>query len=255
MTSLESLRRARCVLRAAAVGAGLALAGAAQAVPVSTVGDVSVWNVGNGQANGDFQVVTDAAFTGGALQLGIRATERKVGNTTPDGNVYRYAVGPSAGTAPSDPNRARWNFDFHVDYAGIVADLDGLTLAISSSNPTNVPTVPVVDLLDAGVRAAVDCHSTGTACASATPPAGALSSGPHTGDPDRLYQASQNPVFGWFTPTFDFNVPGTYTFTLTATEGNTTIATTMQVAVAAPATVGMLLLGLGAAAGVRRRKS
>lgn len=244
-------KRSNIARRAAVALLALSAAPVAWAVPVATVGDVDVWNVGSGQSNGDFQVMTDVDFAGGRLQLGIRATERKVGNTTPSGDIYRYDTGHSAGGGVSDTMRARWNFDLHVSYDGMISDLDSLTLAIGSSNPVNVPTAPVVDLLDVLVRGNIDCHTRAPACASGTPPVGTTSSGPHTGNPANFYQASQNPVFGWFTPVFDFDVAGVYSFELAAARDNSTLSTSMRVAVPEPASLTLTLLGLAA---LRRRR-
>ena len=142
-------------LTATLLAAGLTFATSSQAAPVFSVGDVSLWNVGDGQANGDFQVATDTAFAGGGLELGLRATKRKVGNTKPNGNVYSYGVENSAGAGASDPNRARWNFDLHIAYDSVFADLDSLTLTITSSNATNPPSAAVVDLFNPFVRMAI----------------------------------------------------------------------------------------------------
>jgi hypothetical protein len=74
-------------------------------------------------------------------------------------------------------------------------------------------------------------------------------------NPFNFIQDSQNPVFApWFTPAFNMNVTGLYTFTLTATSGADTVSQTMNVNVV-PAPGAAALMGLGGLLAVRRRRS
>ncbi len=264
------------VVRAAAMTLAVTAAATFVTAGTATAAAVSIWNVGLGQANGDFQVQT-GQLGGQNIELGIRATERKVGNITPSGGTYDVPLGFSAGGTPTDANRAAWNFDFHISYGGDFAGLDSLSLLISSSN-ANVPASGgVFDLLNPAFRAAVDCHTpstpsgsfpNGLICASAVAPAGATSDAGNVdagspgdnSDPANLYQASQNPVFGYFGPPFDFDLPGIYDFTLQATLGVETISTSMSVraggaaAVPEPGMIGLFVLAtIGLLLSRRRR--
>ncbi|NND74684.1 MAG: hypothetical protein HKN44_06715 [Ilumatobacter sp.] len=169
------------------------------------------WDVGSGQCNGSFSITTDGAFPGGALELGLRAEERRIGQLAPSGpNDYTVQTGADLGP-PINANRAWWNFQGSIAYGGSINTLDSLTLAIQTDVGPNLPAAPVVDLL--ALRAFIDARNNQP---NAT-----------TGFAD-LYQISQNPEFGWFAPTsdtdanptgaFDYDQPGAWRFTITATE-------------------------------------
>lgn len=173
------------------------------------------WDVGSGQCNGSFSVTSDGAFPGGALELGLRAEQRRVGQVAQTGpNDYTVQTGLDVGP-PAAPNRAWWNFQGSIAYNGAIANLDALTLQITTDVGPNLPAAPIVDLL--ALRPIIDDRNS-------QPNATA-------GFAD-LYQLSQNPEFGWFVPTFDtdahptgafnYDQPGAWRFTLTATEAGTT---------------------------------
>lgn len=169
------------------------------------------WDVGSGQCNGSFSTTTDGAFPGGSLELGLRAEERRVGQVAPTGpNDYTVQLGNDT-NAPPALNRAWWNFQGSIAYNGGIANLDALTLQITTDVGPNLPAAPSVDLL--AIRPFVDARNNQPNATS--------------GFSD-LYQFSQNPEFGWFAPTsdtdanptgaFDYSQPGAWRFTLTATE-------------------------------------
>lgn len=247
------------VMGGAIVGAAMLLLapGAAWAAPFT--GDVDVWNVGSGQLNGNF-VGREEDLSGVNLQLALRATNRQGAYITPVGETYTVL----AGSQPGVPTRARWNFDIHVSFDGVIGtDLTALYLEIEKG-PGGVDGYDMINLLDTTLRAAIDCHTIAPACASSTPPSGSSSSGPHTGDPDNYYQASQNPVFApWFTNIgFDMNEVATYTLRLGGMTGEGGFDTQIVVDVVAapapapePAALSLLGLGLLGLAAARRRKA
>ncbi len=186
--------------------------------PVAPIATVLGWDVGSGQCNGSFSSVSDPAFTGGALELALRAEERRIGQVALSGiNDYTVMTGNDA-NAPPAINRAWWNFQPSVAYGGNINDLDSLTLTIRTDVGPNLPAAfvaaPGLDLLLS--RGGLDArHNSGN---------------PTSGFND-LYQFSQNPEFGWFAPTsdtdgnpslFDYSKPGAWLFTLTAVEGPST---------------------------------
>ena len=89
-----------------------------------TVGtDVSEWDVGSGQENGEFVV---SKLQG--IELGLRAQERFTGPIAVTGDrgnrvgVYEAATGNTGG------NNATWNYDWHVDLSNATGNATGKTL-------------------------------------------------------------------------------------------------------------------------------
>ena len=131
---------------------------------------------------------------------------------------------------------------------GTIADLDSLTLDISTGNGSP-PGASPFDLL--ALRAAIDCHAAG--CANGAPSNPDAQGG---ADPTHFSQASQNPTFArWFQAPFDMFRPGTYTLTLTATEGQESVSTSIDVfVVPEPATLGLFGTALAALGFASRRR-
>jgi hypothetical protein len=178
------------------------------------------WDVGSGQCNGSFSITSEPGFPGGAIELGLRAEQRRIGQVAPSGpNDYTVQTGPDVGPAVA-LNRAWWNFQGAIAYGGAIADLDALTLEITTDVGPNLPANPLVDLL--AIRAIIDDRNNQP---NAT-----------TGFAD-LYQVSQNPEFGWFAPAsdtdanptgaFDYDAPGAWRFKLTAVEGSSRASVTV----------------------------
>lgn len=221
------------------------MSSAAMAVPVHTHStNVSSWTVGLGQSNGNFSV-TDDLIGVNAIQLGLRGEQRSVGAINPSGHDYVALPGPD----PTNLTRAWWNFQFSVGYNGDIETLDSLTLAIRKDAGSNsAPIAPAFDLL--ALRPLIE--------------AGPGSDGTFSD----LYQASQNPTFGYFSPQYDLSPTASfaYFFTLTAVEGTQTVSSHMCVhspglacveATAVPAPGTLALLGASALAliGLRRRRA
>ena len=227
--------------KSAAVVAGLVASNPAMA-------DTTVdWRQGSGNTGAHFTTATDQFGAAAPLdiEIGLRAIQRNVGTVTPAGSTYVVQPGPSL-----QLNRAWWNFDIHVNFEGTIADLDSLTLDISTGNGSP-PGASPFDLL--ALRAGIDCHVANCANPSPTNP-----DAQGDEDPTHFFQASQNPTFSpWFQPPFDMFRPGTYTFTLTATEGQDSVSTSIDVfVVPEPATLGLFgtaLAALGFASRRRRR--
>jgi hypothetical protein len=230
--------RNRKVLNMCAAAVAALVSAAASAAPVHTDNaNVSSWNVGLGQLNGNFSVTDDATFGGVGIQLGARGEQRSQGAITPLGNSYTAQTGPD----PTNANRAWWNFQLSIGYNAPIATLDSLTLAIRKDAGSNSsPTPPgTFDLLSA--RTIIDDRQLPKS----------------DGSFSDIYQISQNPVFApWFTPSYDLSPNGTfaYLFTLTATEAGQSVATDMcihspglacRTAAAVPEPGSMALLGFG----------
>ncbi len=188
------------------VGAVLFAASVApvSASPVTTFPDSVVsWNVGSGQSNGNFVVTRDSAFPGGALELGLRAEERTIGPSYIPVNAGGLAnamyIVPTGASPPSNPgDYARWNFDFSVSYAGGLSNLSSVSLRIEELTPG---LTPLNDVL--------------------FPPAGGT-----------LLQDSWNPGFDFLSGpglAYNFNTPGIYRITLSATGGGQTVSDSILV--------------------------
>jgi len=240
---LGSIRAA--LVSVATVSAIAFSAGSALAVPVHTSNtDVTSWDVGSGQVNGNFSVTSDADFLGGPIELGLRAEQRRVGAVVPTAGD-NYLVQP--GIQPGVPNRAWWNFQLSIAYVDI-DELDTLTLTIALIDGTNSPPAGtgIFDLL--AVRGIIDDRNV-------------------NGDAnfDDIYQVSQNPLFGWFDPAYDLSLGSTfaYLFTLTATSGDSSVSASMCVQtdglsctteVPEPGTLGLVGIGLAVLGIAARRR-
>jgi hypothetical protein len=170
------------------------------------------WDVGSGQCNGSFTLFTDMAFSGGGIELGLRAEERRVGQVARQaGDSYEVQTGNDT-NAPPATNRAWWNFQLSIGYGSMISGLDGLTLQIRTDASTNMPAAGSVDLLS--LRGTIDDRNNQPNATSTWAD---------------LYQVSQNPEFGWFmtamdddanpTGAFDYDEEGAWRFRLTAIEG------------------------------------
>ncbi|MCX6627647.1 MAG: hypothetical protein NTW28_08470 [Candidatus Solibacter sp.] len=111
-----------------------------------SVGNVGSWNVGSGQVNGKFQVQTIDDFAGlGALELGLRAQQRRIGPIDPVGDDYFVNAGPDIGA--SNPNMAWWNFDWSA-LGAAAAGIDHLWLTISTPDASSGPFDLITDRQD-----------------------------------------------------------------------------------------------------------
>lgn len=101
-------------------------AGSLGEVTVDT--EVSSWDVGTGNPNGEF-----ITAEGQGVELGLRAMQRFVGLLGVTGDrgdrvaVYEAPVGPSL-RSPGD-NNGTWNYDFHVDLSDAKGRHAGKTLS------------------------------------------------------------------------------------------------------------------------------
>lgn len=231
-------------IRSLAVLASIVFSGA-QVVHAGVGSTIPTWNVGTGQYQNNFLLDSAPNFAGGGLlEIGQRAVHRQSAQLVPlVGNTYTAAAGPQTageyGAPVTNLARNRWNFDYHIRFDGGVQNLDSLTMVITSPIGNTV-TLPFYNMLVAN-----NDNVTG-----GTPWPGGDSQ-----NPAFYIQDSQNPVFTpWFVPTFNMNVTGLYTFTLTAIEGNSSLSQTMNVNVT-PTPGAAALLGLGGIVASRRRRT
>lgn len=249
--------------------ATLALAGGvARALPVSSVGDVSVWDSsklipadfglvapatvfpvgGSGQVNGNFQITDFTLPGGGAAQIGIRAQRRFSPVPWPmTGSTYFVDPGASSGG-----NNALWNFDVHIDLGteqlrglggGVPGRLGDLTYMLFLTDDTGLTSFfpfSIDQYLQANGVPQTDRQNAA------------------------LVQFSENLGFEFFlSDAFDPDFPGTYTFELavidlSALEPAALASTSMTVTVVAvpePAPLAILGLGLIGLAWLRRRRT
>jgi hypothetical protein len=102
------------------LGAALALTSfvsSASAVVTFDQNLASGWHQGSGTSNGHFAVATEA----NGVELGLRASLRKVGAITPTGNLYIAPVGTKEGVA-------LWNFEFSVNPGSLLGTHALLTI-------------------------------------------------------------------------------------------------------------------------------
>jgi hypothetical protein len=103
-----------------ALGTALALTSfvsTASAVVTFNQNLASGWTQGNGTSNGHFTVDTEA----NGVELGLRASLRKVGLITPTGNLYIAPAGTKDGLAI-------WNFEFSVNPGSLTGTHSLLTI-------------------------------------------------------------------------------------------------------------------------------
>jgi hypothetical protein len=102
-----------------ALGTALALTsfvGPASAVVTFNQNLASGWFQGTGTTNNHFTVDTE-----NGIELGLRASLRKVGAITPTGNLYTAPVGTKEGVAI-------WNFEFSVNPGSLLGTYSLLTI-------------------------------------------------------------------------------------------------------------------------------
>jgi hypothetical protein len=117
------------------LGATLALTAfvsSASAVVTFDQNLASGWFQGTGTSNGHFAVDTEA----NGVELGLRASLRKVGAITPTGNLYIAPVGTKEGVA-------LWNFEFSVNPGSLLGTHSLLTITgpggVLAFNPQLIP--------------------------------------------------------------------------------------------------------------------
>lgn len=112
-------------LLALTIMAGLAMANEPGSLGKITVGtDVSAWDIGTFQLNGEF-VVSELQ----GIELGLRAQKRFVGPIAVTGDLGNRVGVYEADTGLTDgDNNGTWNYDFHVDLLKAKGKAKGRTL-------------------------------------------------------------------------------------------------------------------------------
>lgn len=182
--------------------------------------EVSSWEVGDGQLNGEF---VTAEMQG--VVIGLRAQERTVGPievTADRGN--RLGIYEAA-TSDAGENLATWNYDFHVDLSQARGNAQGRTLE-------DYQLVLEQDYTEQSLFGVLG-HDPVHLPLAAEPFDGVCSS--DTFDADSLCQQSWNPAFG--NNDFDPATPATYNLRLVLTPqtfNGPPVAVAIQVNVTAP---------------------
>jgi hypothetical protein len=178
-----------------------------------------------------------------AIELGLRAQQRRIGPITADaaGQSYAYTVNADSDPGTND-TRAWWNFDGSATYGDAIGKLDSLVLGVYDAGGTQLNSV---DLLAFAKATSIDISTTST------------------------IQESWNPMFsGVSVPTFSVNSTNfAYWLTLTASDHGDVARSLMCVHTAGnncetppppplpePASLAIVGLGLAALAVTRRRK-
>lgn len=217
---------------------------------------------GSGNANGGYTVDSQ-----NGIELGLRAKVRydvvdnqpkNIFNSNGDG-TYSHAIGAPG----SNPDRARWNFEWSIN-----TDASGTTGLVLSDLVYNfevdIDPSAAVNFVSLGdiINVALADHSIGT---NATAQGAGAEAGGNAATyanligNNNLAQNSGNMAFlsALFLPgSFDPNAQGRYDFRLTASRGNSPIASTsMQVLVGIPepASLGLVLAGVTGFVARRRR--
>jgi hypothetical protein len=229
----------RFSLRAScALGVVVALCGSLQAqyvtshnVPVSFAGSTLDGIVGSGIPNSNFEVAVNA---GEAVEIGLKAIERYVGDLPATLDTYYAQPGISAGQGGS-PDGATWNYVLVGDLGSkVIADFD-IQFDVDFDPAVGVQNYTTID---------VDAQAVilGTSGDS------------QFGDSQNLDFSFWQTFFG--APPFDPFATGEYDLRLTVFEkGTSTVLaeSSIRVVVPTPSSVASLAL-LGAIGGLRRRR-
>lgn len=234
---------------AGALSAGLALAGAAFAAPISSYGNIAAPGVyfGSGNVNGNWTIGTDNT---NAVEVALRAKNRAT-LATIDGSsgIYHSAPGLCNPTCSGGP-KAMWNYEFSVNTQAGGGLLDLTNVMVELAVDTDASAGTAFTLLNVLTNWGDNSYYNGVKRVGNTPVAGEFG-----------VQQSANPLFG--NSGFGF-LPGNGLYDLRLTvfdinaaggRGAVLAQTTIQVEVPEPAglaLVGVALCGL-AAVGRRRR--
>ncbi|XAM00551.1 PEP-CTERM sorting domain-containing protein [Phycisphaeraceae bacterium D3-23] len=216
---------------------------------------------GSGNANGGF--TTDRAS---GVELGLRAKLRHNGagqaeNTFNSNGDGTYSFNPGVAPTQSSPT-AEWSFEWSInsDFDGTSGwDLDDLNyvLSMTSDVGTFMPAFDPINGVNPGLIRVQWDHGIGT---NATGNGGGAKISNAANDAagyaaliadNNVAQNSWKPH--WFVPGFDPLAVGEYTFTLTALNGTTEVAST-SIVVLTPEPGSLALLGLGGLMVARRRR-
>jgi hypothetical protein len=216
---------------------------------------------GSGNLNGSF--TTDRA---NGVELGLRAKLRH-GPTGAPANIFNsngngtYTFDP--GVAPTQPPpTAVWSFEWSIN-----SNFDGTTdwnlanltyvLTMTSSTGAQIAGFDPIHSLNPATSAvqwdhAIGTNLTGNGGGSFIPNNTSNAAGYQSliGG-NNLAQNSWKPH--WYATSFDPEIPGTYTFTLTAFDGTTMVASTAMTVIT-PEPAALSLLAFGGLALLRRRR-